>query len=446
MRWLNVKAFGALGDGEKDDAPAIQAAIDAVAGAPRKHGVAPFSPGGVVYIPASDGPYVLGSKLSIGHSLSLVGDGPGSMLYLADGVNDSMIEITHSGDSWVVLHRLTLEGNRFNQSGTDHHGIVVNAEQPLARYHDIFEQLYVRNCRGNGFEFVEGAPHRITNCVFNDNSYVQVHHGPRAIDNYVIDTIVGTDAAEPGTIGWHAEGSNNIWHGGAIALSEIGAKIEGLRNTVEGGTSIDLNRRYGVHALTNESRFVGLTIRGNSREQDGKFEDIRIDGDGGRGRRNVIVGCTFSGDGRTPYGVVEVNGAEGTQVGGCTFHGHLTGDVQLTGAGSFAYHRRGLVRAGFGPTVVVDPKQSDIFNIVVPSQEPFTINAADGAFPGQRITVGVTNRSGGRGGDLTWGTEFVLSRDSFERPRNGRKRLVSFYFDGARWIETHQTSGELPAS
>lgn len=63
---LNVKDFGAVGDGATDDQAAIQAAIDA----------AEAAGGGVVYFPASTSSYLIGSQLTITISgVRLRGDG-----------------------------------------------------------------------------------------------------------------------------------------------------------------------------------------------------------------------------------------------------------------------------------------------------------------------------------------------------------------------------------
>ena len=62
---LNVKEFGAKGDGTTNDAAAIQAALDAVpTGAPI---------GGVVFFPA--GTYLIGSTLLVGDNTTLIGPG-----------------------------------------------------------------------------------------------------------------------------------------------------------------------------------------------------------------------------------------------------------------------------------------------------------------------------------------------------------------------------------
>jgi hypothetical protein len=68
---VNVRDFGAIGDGVSDDSAAFQAAL---AAAQVRSGVA--------YVPASPNPYVIGAALVL-DGVGLVGDGPGSLLKLA---------------------------------------------------------------------------------------------------------------------------------------------------------------------------------------------------------------------------------------------------------------------------------------------------------------------------------------------------------------------------
>jgi hypothetical protein len=68
---VNVRDFGAIGDGTTDDAAAVGAAVAAAAA--RK---------ALIYVPASAGAYVLASGITL-TGLRMVGDGPGSLLKLA---------------------------------------------------------------------------------------------------------------------------------------------------------------------------------------------------------------------------------------------------------------------------------------------------------------------------------------------------------------------------
>jgi Pectate lyase superfamily protein len=68
---VNVRDFGAIGDGVSDDSVAFQAALTAAQ-----------ARSGAAYVPASSNAYVIGAGLVL-DGVGLVGDGPGSMLKLA---------------------------------------------------------------------------------------------------------------------------------------------------------------------------------------------------------------------------------------------------------------------------------------------------------------------------------------------------------------------------
>ncbi|MGH6916077.1 MAG: glycosyl hydrolase family 28-related protein, partial [Geminicoccaceae bacterium] len=68
---VNVRDFGAIGDGVSDDSAAFQAAL-----------MVAQARAGAVYVPASSNAYVIGAGLVL-DGVGLVGDGPGSMLKLA---------------------------------------------------------------------------------------------------------------------------------------------------------------------------------------------------------------------------------------------------------------------------------------------------------------------------------------------------------------------------
>jgi hypothetical protein len=460
--WFDVKAFGAQGDGSTDDAPAIQDAIDAVPPGTGTLGVAPYSRGGIVYIPASNGPYVIGSTLVINKGLVLLGDGPGSMLYLKNSANASMIQVTHGADTWVEIHRLALEGNRFNQSGQKNkYGIQVNASSALARYHDVFSHLYVRNVDGTGFEWSQGAPSRIEWCVFNDNSLYQVHFGPNSVDCHVFNTIVGTDEHEGGTIGFLSEGSQHVWLGGAIARCETGAKITGLRNYLGAGCSIDSNNRNGIWLQSSGSRVDGCVFINNSRSPAQTYEDVLVDGSGGKGKYNVVSGCAIDGGSlgqpqtnQATYGVREVNGASGTQVRGNVIWNHVTSDTLLSPTSGTLSGFNDLRSGGnnlntfsgaAGSTLTIDPSLASVQRVSVANGNNFNlaVKANQSGVPGQMLILVIINNSGGVMGAMTCIAP-LFSGGGMPSPANGKSRTVTFVnVDGSNWVETSRTAVDV---
>jgi len=429
-----------------DDTRAIQAAIDAVPQGTGVLGVAPYTAGGVVYLPASSRPYVIGGTLRVEKGIVLRGEGPGSMLYLADGANVPMLRIGHGADTWAVVAWLSLEGNRFNQASADCHGILVDAGSILARYHDLFLGLYVRNCRGHGFEFVRGAPHRIVDCTFHDNAGAEIHHGPQAMDNYIVNTVVGTDAGEGDAVGWWCEGSNNLWIGGAAARCGVGMYLSGLRNAIVGGTSIDSNLRHGMVLEANESRLSGIVFRNNSASKAGGFDDVLIDGTSGKGRRNVISGCvidggslqTEPGEPQARFGVEEVGGAMGNLVTGCVVVGHTAGDVRLTGPGSFADHRVGLVEVPYAPVLTFDAQRGSTW--VVRLGGNVVATSIVNPIRAQRLRIVlVQDQIGGR--RFAWPPDVRLAGGELPLSGANRTDVVTLEYDGQYWLEVGRSLG-----
>ncbi len=78
-RWLDVTAYGAVGDGITDDTNAIQAAIN-------NAGIN----GGIVFLPVGD--YLVSSSLIIYSGITLQGNGEGTKIIAASNLNDSVIK------------------------------------------------------------------------------------------------------------------------------------------------------------------------------------------------------------------------------------------------------------------------------------------------------------------------------------------------------------------
>lgn len=111
--WLDVKDFGAVGDGETDDVEAIQAAIDA----------AHEAGGGTVFMPP--GIYLIDESqpiraLLLREKTWLLGAGRNATtVRLADGANAHVISFEHNKND-MAISDLTIDGNRENQTVSCH--------------------------------------------------------------------------------------------------------------------------------------------------------------------------------------------------------------------------------------------------------------------------------------------------------------------------------------
>jgi len=99
--WVDVRAYGAMGDGITDDTIAIQAALDQ---------------GGTIFVP--NGTYIISSTLLIGSNTRLLGQGPLAVLRLKAGANTQILRNADQvgGNASIVVENLTLDGNKAQQT------------------------------------------------------------------------------------------------------------------------------------------------------------------------------------------------------------------------------------------------------------------------------------------------------------------------------------------
>ncbi|GAA4871188.1 hypothetical protein GCM10023310_58430 [Paenibacillus vulneris] len=196
--WLNVKDFGALGNGYDDDAPYIQSAIDSAS-----------AKGGTVFLPA--GKYYISRGLLLRNKVNLIGAGAGTTTIKAGNADMFMV---YSGSS---INNYSIEGITFEGIG------------PSGATGEIVER---------GIYMVEAANVSIDNCVFNG-----VANGIRAarsqhvsITNCTFIKIFGTEASNEG----------------------YGIVIEGGANhTIQGNHFKNINK-YCIH-LTAGSTYSHVT-------------------------------------------------------------------------------------------------------------------------------------------------------------------------------------------
>src|SRR5712692_2228609 len=138
--WIDVKTYGAKGDGVTDDTAAIQAALD---GRP--------STGAVIYFPA--GTYLTTASLNIKNPrIMLVGAGTDITLIKA-GANIATALIANASGIQgftVYMRDFTVDGNKATFA-TGNKGIdFTNCTAAT------FERIYVQNCVGDGI-YATGA-------------------------------------------------------------------------------------------------------------------------------------------------------------------------------------------------------------------------------------------------------------------------------------------------
>lgn len=251
---VNVKWFGAKGDGTTDDTAVIQAAIDdAVAGA-------------IIYFP-DKGPYIIDGviyKESLHYLGTFHGGGTTSLKFKNSATSAAMFIDDHyeNNDTTAslrsVFENLTFDGNRANN--TAGHGFIVQGQR------NYWLDCVIKECDEDGIHFT-GVTKNSTpiteNCVGNriercwikdvDNRGVWGPDGSRFTDGFVLNSVFSGIDGESGIhvqsgSGWRVTG-NHFWgmqkdaiyikNGGYCVVSE---------NYIEGyGATGTLGTYHGIH-------------------------------------------------------------------------------------------------------------------------------------------------------------------------------------------------------
>lgn len=166
---VNVKQYGATGNGTTDDTAAIQAAINTAA----------TTPGSIVFFPA--GTYIVSSTITFPGNISLVGSGDndsGTIIRVKAGTNlatpvlassDWNNNATTCGNP-VAIRDLKIDGNSAT-TGANAHGLV------SMNFWSIFERISIINVAGDGFLFTahsQNGTHITNTCVEPKISRLQV--------------------------------------------------------------------------------------------------------------------------------------------------------------------------------------------------------------------------------------------------------------------------------
>lgn len=232
---INVRQFGAKGDGTTDDTAAIQAAIDAEK---------------TIYIPT--GTYIVDHLLVNTQGTLIQGASAlTSVLKLKDGANDYVIEFATS--NWQ-MHFIKVDGNRSNN--TSGGNIYINN-----CYWNTLSNVDVREASDNAWILVNSNNNTFNNC--------QVHNCDAigflidATSEYNVWTNGGVEDVV-GDIGFDCNGIGNVfngtwveWRAATVTTNKVGYDINGRDNVV-----ISAIAKSGDPATANIG--VGIKLGGSS--------------------------------------------------------------------------------------------------------------------------------------------------------------------------------------
>ena len=243
---LDVRTFGAKGDGVADDAPAIQKAIDQAqqVSAIGTHGSGPSRP---VYFPA--GLYLVKTSLNVvsthvnatstgrlALSLRLYGDGVAQSIIMADAPMDAVLRFggygpdTHTTSvPGVTTNGHTVESMKFDAAGVANYSVAATAiTRSLFRYSDF------SGARIAGLLLGYGWINDVLECYFTGN-----------LIGLYLDNAVNSVNCIDGNF----EGNYGV---GIIVNSGAMVRLEGNEFESQGGPGIIAN---GISALTVRSNY-----------------------------------------------------------------------------------------------------------------------------------------------------------------------------------------------
>lgn len=359
---VNVRDFGAKGDGVTDDTAAIQAAVNV----PGRH---------TVYLPR--GTYKITGSISWRTQVSIRGDGPGVSIIKSSGTLFSAIQ--QLGDGSTYLEDCTFKDFEIDGSGLtstapaiDGKGIFI-----LRMRRARFENLYIHDTIGTGLgvdflvdSVIEGvnAHHNgrnwdgvntplgqsgigigsgdqavenvtISNCHTNNNGNYGIFvedqalghpsYGARVVNSYAQGNRAGFgDKGTYGTLFVGCDSRSNLEHG-----FDLDVRVSGTR--IIGSSAIG-NAKHGIYAHPANGDLLIADTRASGNGLNGVRVDATFAGAGGTGTtdRLQIRGGEFIGNGQ--QGILlqgSTNGIVNYQIAGATIRDNGTALVAGSRAG-----------------------------------------------------------------------------------------------------------------
>lgn len=226
-RVINVKDYGALGDGSTNDTTAFNAALAAGNGA-------------TVHVPA--GVYMLtpGTLGTITSNTKLVGAGMGNtVLKLVGGYNGTgdLLQVVTASN--VEVAHLTLDGNKSAQTGGTQYGLYFSGVTNGSIHH-----VTVQNWNGDGVQL-----YNCTGVTVRDTfSTGNIYHGFE-VEQCVNCVVQG------------CRGYSNALHGLQISPGEVGST--GSQGNLITGNSFDHNSQYGLNVDSDNGGTGSYLSEGN---------------------------------------------------------------------------------------------------------------------------------------------------------------------------------------
>jgi len=328
--FINVRDYGAMGDGSTDDTQAIQAAIDATEGV-----------GGIVFVPP--GIYVVSDSILLHvDNLTLAGAGSGAtVLRLVERFDKDLVGIVRTLPGRINRHitvmDLTIDGNRDNQNSGAQFGFYcgVSPSEPDSDEDIICTRVEIHQCTGYGFDsnemvarlhFTDCLSHHngldgftldgvvmgiVQGCIAHDND----RHGFNLITGSYYCNLSENIAYNNGGNGFTLQNraiantinNNIVYHNGLDGIYGVGVQENIIQNN-----HVFENERYGIrirgcpYTTINSNR-----LRNNTQEAHETYDEIQVSDDSSIGSFQCMIASnhvTCTGRRRARYGIHEPPG------------------------------------------------------------------------------------------------------------------------------------------
>jgi hypothetical protein len=281
---VNVKNFGAVGNGKTDDYSAIQSAINSASS-------------GIIYFPA--GVYLITKGLVLNSSNTVLkGSGKNTASMILSACNSDIITVNGQRCS---IDGLAIDGNGNSKNGKGYNtkgdGIVINGTQSEVT------NCIIQNCAGNGINapYVQGSNHNknISSCKIYTCKQTGIIVSSN--DMYIKDCEIANNEGNQQVI---LAGANNriynchVWSADQYTTNKntVGVEIRGDGGQVQ-GCVFDRNNKYGVCINPNEFQSVNTAIVANNWFYQNGVSGIHFSA----GSNIVIIGNAFRNDGVGTY-------------------------------------------------------------------------------------------------------------------------------------------------
>lgn len=244
--WIDVRAYGAVGDGVTDDTGAIQAALNAVA----------FT-GGRVYLPF--GTYKVSSTLTISNSTELFGVGGNGSIISATSTAGYVITVNAGG---CYLHDFQVTAS-VAQTGGAHIFIAAAGSS------STIERFYLTN-------YFIGILVQAVCCVRILNGQCRYGVSGTWTAGIVIDA--GTDhyidhVTMDNVVGTQSESGIRVMAGDAILISFCDIIHHGTPLNIQPGVGQTVSSLYATHSWFDSSNMRGMLLGGSGTIIRCKFSD-----------------------------------------------------------------------------------------------------------------------------------------------------------------------------